>query len=608
VIIDYDPHIMHAAPRGPPRLEMLEVLADASVADLAGAFGMTPAAVVDRLVVSSTPRMAAVPPRADGGLGRADSAAHRPTSLSSTLSSSGVAAALADTSANAAGGGPALSTADGVSAAAFASAPASMRRSRPPGSRLGAPGVAPSWRTAATHSWMRMPTVPAGVAAVRSLAAELTRKLEALPPAAGVTVTPPALDEDAAGRHSGGTSSSAAADDSADSGCGLASVASGGRHPDVSAAGDTAVKVGTGLYRCTRTAAPMVLPTSTSRPVASYVEVAVTETAGGSLAVGLATAGTSMAALLGGAPGSLGLHSSGALVRPGSVSWVPYGRAFGTGDVVGVRLSRASTTAGTTPRRNGSGSACASDGEGAESSVTESESDSAAAGDDEVLTTANTAATVSPSCETVVGPPSLQLTFYINGESQGPVPAEVMVTLFEAVPGDVPPPSTGGYTSASPPASSLYPAVCLLRRQAAVRVYCCAADWRHAAALAGGAAPTPVCVPLAGDDGPAKRADAVEGSGGDEGGDVSITDGGGGSSYPCASSAVGDGALGDGAPGDGLGGRRKGSLVVKTRFVPRGAWAPGGGDVRDTPASLGDGGGGDGAEAELACLLPSPMR
>jgi len=592
---------MHAAPRGPPRLEELEVLADASVADLAGAFGMTPAAVIDRLVVSATPRMAAVPPRADGGLGRAASAAHSPTSLSSTLSSSGVAAALADTSADSADCGPASLTADGVSAAAAAPAPSSMRRCRPPGTRLGAPGGAPSWRTAATHSWMRMPTVSAGVAAVRSLAAELTRKLEALPPATCVAVTPPALDEDAAGGHSGGASSSAVADDSADSGCGLASVASGGRHPDVSAAGDTAVKVGTGLYRCTRTAAPMVLPTSTTRPVAAYVEVAVTETAGGSLAVGLVTAGTSMAALLGGAAGSLGLHSSGALVRPGSVSWVPYGRAFGTGDVVGVRLSRVAAVAGTTPRRNGSGSGCASDGE--ESSVTESESDSAVAGDDDVLAAASTAVTVPPSCEAVVGPPPLQLTFFINGESQGPVPAEVMATLFEAVPGDVPPPATGGFASASPLASSLYPAVCLLRRHAAVRVYCCAADWRHAAALAGGAAPTPVCVPFAGDDDSAKPADAVDGSGGDGGGDVSSSDGGGSVSFPGAPSAVVDGA-----PGDGLGGRRKGALVVKTRFVPRRAWAPGGGDVRDAPASLGGGGGGGGAEAELACLRGGGMR
>ncbi|KAK1857730.1 hypothetical protein I4F81_000345 [Pyropia yezoensis] len=112
----------------------------------------------------------------------------------------------------------------------------------------------------------------------------------------------------------------------------------GGGH--VSAVGDTAVKVGNGLYRCVRTAAPMGASTAPDVPgriaVASYVEVAVKDTAGGSLAVGLCTAGVSMAALLGGAPGSLGLHSSGALVRPGSVSWVPYACEYGAGDVVGL--------------------------------------------------------------------------------------------------------------------------------------------------------------------------------------------------------------------------------------------------------------------------------
>lgn len=62
-LVDYDPHIMHAAPRAPPRLETLDVTLDASAADLAAAFGLPPAAIADRFILSGSPVLAPVPAR-----------------------------------------------------------------------------------------------------------------------------------------------------------------------------------------------------------------------------------------------------------------------------------------------------------------------------------------------------------------------------------------------------------------------------------------------------------------------------------------------------------------------------------------------------------------
>lgn len=658
-LVDYDPHIMHAAPRAPPRLETLEVAVDATVDDLATAFDLPPAVIGDRFILSGSPVLAPVPPRVGGGRGHAPPASPggAPPPAPS-FSSNGVAAAAAGDAATEAAA-PSSTTGPGRPL------PPGARRSRPPATRSGAP----SWRTAATHSWMRMPTVPAGVAAVRSLAAELTRKLEALPPPA-TAVTPPALDEDGgAAAGAGGLAEGSLSAGAPEGGCGLASVSSGGRHPDVSAVGDTAVKVGNGLYRCVRTAAPMGASTAPDVPgriaVASYVEVAVKDTAGGSLAVGLCTAGVSMAALLGGAPGSLGLHSSGALVRPGSVSWVPYACEYGAGDVVGVWLGRTAAAAaapapesaagGRRPAQSYSraeqslcGSRCASDGEGAESSVTESESEAAVVEEDATVGAASAAAaaagavaaaaaatarsTAAAAARVVAtGPAPLQLIFFINGVSQGLVPEAVMATLLDEQPtGGVAgcaAPSITSTTSSpatpTPPLPVLYPAVCLLRRHAAVRVFCCPSDWRHvssAAAAPVGVVPTPVCAPIPVDGGPpaaAKAGNVGSEGGGGGGGDVGGGGDGGGGGGGCGG---GDGGgSGDGgsppAAADGGGARRKG-LIVKTRFVPRAAWATGGGGGGDgggaAPPVVGGGrgvrDGGGGAEAELACLLPSPMR